>query len=128
MNKENWNKIPIRDLTLNKEKFKERPKIEKMIPKVISVDKRIILDKIASVLKAKNTNYKIVITPTYNQLLIYKEDFKILQQIFGEENVYNYSGKNELTKDKYNFMDINHFDLNVGNKIIMDIYNNNDLQ
>ena len=122
LNKENWNKIPVRDLTLNKEKFKERPKIEKMMPKVISVDNRIILDKIASVLKAKNTNYKIVITPAYNQLLINKEDLKILQQVFGEENVYNYSGKNELTEDKYNFMDINHFDLIVGRKIIMDIY------
>lgn len=122
LNKENWNKIPDQDSTLNKAKFKERPAIEKMIPKVISVENKIILEKIASVLKMKKTNYKIIITPAYDQLLINKEDLKILQQVFGQENVYNFSGKNELTEDKYNFMDINHFDLVVGRKIIMDIY------
>ena len=122
LNKENWNKIPVQDSTLNKDKFKGRPLIEKMLPEVINAENRIVLDKIASVLKNKNTNYKIIITPAYDQLLINKEDLKILQQVFGEENVYNFSGKNELTEDKYNFMDINHFDLVVGRKILMDIY------
>ena len=121
-NKENWNKIPAQDSTLNKAKFKERPAIEKMMPKVITADNKIIMNKIASILKAKKTNYKVIITPSYDQLKINNEDFKILQQVFGVENVYNFSGKNELTEDKYNFMDINHFDLVVGRKILMEIY------
>lgn len=40
--------------------------------------------------------------------------------------MYDYSGKNTLTEDKYNFMDINHFDAIVGWKILENIYEKND--
>jgi hypothetical protein len=53
---------------------------------------------------------------------INKQDLYKLQRIFGKQNVYTYSGKNALTEDKFNFMDINHFDDIVGWEILKDIY------
>ena len=73
------------------------------------------------------TNYRIVISPAYcyTHPMINKNDLNILQEIFGKERVFDYSGKNDITTDCFNFSDPNHFGLSVGWQIIEDIYNNN---
>ena len=51
------------------------------------------------------------------------KDLEILQDIFGQDKVFDYSGKNDITTDCYNFSDPNHFGLSVGWQIIEDLYN-----
>jgi len=72
-----------------------------------------------------NTDYRIVITPAYcyTNNRINQDDFLKLQMVFGIDKVYDYSGKNDLTIDCYNFVDPGHFGLSVGWQIIEDIYN-----
>lgn len=81
---------------------------------------------IKSVFTKHGTDYRIVITPAYcyTHPSINNQDLKTLQDIFGEQYVFDYSGKNDLSADCYNFSDPNHFGLSVGWKIIEDIYNN----
>jgi hypothetical protein len=73
------------------------------------------------------TDYRIIISPAYcyTHPKINKNDLIILQDIFGKQKVFDYSGKNDITTDCYNFSDPNHFGLSVGWQIIEDIYNNN---
>ena len=80
---------------------------------------------IKSIFDNHQTDYRIVISPTYcyTNPKINKEDLMILQKVFGTDKVFNYSGKNVLTEDCYNFSDPNHFGLSVGWQIIEDIYN-----
>lgn len=70
------------------------------------------------------TNYRIIITPTIYPLYpsINPYDLKTLEEIFGEENVCDYSGKNHITTDWRYFSDPLHFGECAGWKIIEDIY------
>ncbi len=81
---------------------------------------------IKAVFTKHGTDYRIIVTPAYcyTHPAINKQDLKTLQDIFGGQYVFDYSGKNELTEDCYNFSDPNHFGLSVGWQIIEDIYNN----
>lgn len=121
-NKESCNKKPIQDSTLNKTKFGDRPQLMIYSDRVIKPELEFVLKDIKRILRKHNTNYKIIITPDYNQVCINKTDLQLIQTIFGVQNVFNYSGKNNITEDKYNFMDIGHFDLIVGWQILEDIY------
>ena len=71
------------------------------------------------------TDYRIVVSPAYcyTNPKINTKDLIILQNIFGKDNVFDYSGKNDITTDCYNFSDPNHFGLSVGWQIIEDMYN-----
>jgi hypothetical protein len=83
------------------------------------------LRHIRDVFEKHHTNYKIVLSPAYcyTSPKINSKDLVILQDVFGKENVFDYSGKNDITVDCYNFSDPGHFGLSAGWQIIEDIYN-----
>ena len=83
------------------------------------------LNHIKAVFDKHQTDYRIVISPAYcyTHPKINPEDLKILQNIFDKNKVFDYSGKNDITIDCYNFSYPNHFGLSVGWQIIEDIYN-----
>ena len=80
---------------------------------------------IKNVFDKHQTDYRIVVSPAYcyTHPSINPKDLAILQDIFGKDKVFNYSGKNDMTTDCYNFSDPNHFGSSVGWQIIEDIYN-----
>ena len=80
---------------------------------------------IKAVFDRHHTNYKVVISPAYCYVhpKINQMDLVMLQVVFGKENVFDYSGKNDLTEDCYNFSDPEHFGASVGWQILEDIYN-----
>jgi len=123
-----WNKnnkyiktCPKQDRTLNKDKFISVS--ETISSPLIDKNMKIVLDSIKKIFNENHTIYKIIVTPAYTKEKINPKDLEILQKLFDKKNVYNYSGNNEITSDKYNFMDINHFDGIVGWKIIEEVYN-----
>lgn len=83
------------------------------------------LNHIKAIFDKHQTDYRIVISPAYcyTHPRINPEDLKILQDIFDKERVFDYSGKNDITTDCYNYSDPNHFGLSVGWQIIEDMYN-----
>ena len=118
----NFMQVPTRDSTLNKDDFGDRPAEEQFSEQKITTEYFNMLKNIKNIFDKHQTNYKIIVTPTYNQIHINKEDLKILEHLFGADNVFNFSGKNYITEDKYNFMDINHFDVIVGWWLLHEIY------
>lgn len=83
------------------------------------------LNHIKTVFDKHHTDYRIIISPAYcyTHPKINAKDLEILQDIFGQDKVFDYSGKNDITTDCYNFSDPNHFGLSVGWQIIEDLYN-----
>lgn len=122
-NKDNWKIRPTQNMQYNKEKFNlvHIKNIENKA--MISNDKRKILLKIKNVFDKRKTSYKILICPEYAQTRINHNDLLILQSVFGKSNVFDFSGKNKISVDKYNFMDTGHFDLCAGYEMIDSIYN-----
>lgn len=82
------------------------------------------LNHIKEVFDKHQTDYRIVVSPAYcyTHPAINPNDLELLREVFGDDRVFDYSGKNEITEDCYNFSDPNHFGLSVGWLIIEDMY------
>ena len=89
-----------------------------------------IMNHIKGVFDRNGTNYKIVVTPGYGYQYpeITDQDLQSLQTVFGEENVFDFSRRREITLDYENFADPNHFGLNVGWQILEEVYQSGKLQ
>lgn len=108
--------------TLNK--FYKRPESEIESAIQITPKDSLMIQKINLILEKHNTDYKIIIGPLYDQIKFNKDDLNILHTIFGSENVFDFSGVNDITENMYNFKnDVNHFRNRTGNKIFKTIYN-----
>jgi hypothetical protein len=81
-----------------------------------------LLREISTRLEKSHTSVKIIVNPVYNQQPISDEWLKILRTIFGETNVFDYSGKNSFTDDFRNYYDASHFRPHVGTAILEEIY------
>ncbi len=83
------------------------------------------LKSISEIFKKHKTKYKIVISPIYDQIPLEKEQLTLLASLFGEENIYNFSGKNQFTDSIYNYYETSHYRPLLANKILSIIYDEN---
>jgi len=91
--------------------------------KAVLAEKQIaMLRDINAIFLRKKTNFKIVISPLYDQRKINHADLQNLQDVFGKDNVYDFSGSNEITKNIMNYKDPGHYRIPVGNFILEKIY------
>lgn len=98
-------------------------KISPMIEKSQIDDKAIIyLQEIARIFNENYTNYKLVISPLYNTPKFNYKDYETLINIFGSENVFDFSGKNKITSDYTNYYERSHYRPKVGKQILEIIY------
>ena len=93
-------------------------------PLVINEKQISLLSDIYKVLSKQHTKYKIVIPPPYNQEYLNKKDLEKLDSIFGKENVYDFSGKNEYSRNIENYYESFHFRPKVARDIMRRIYSN----
>ncbi len=102
--------------------FYERSPEKQLVNKVIKPYQVQYLGRIKAVLERNNTNYKIVIGPTYDQKYFNADDLKVLERFFGKEHIYDFSGQNEYTNNKTNYYEIYHYKPNVARDIMNKIY------
>ncbi len=120
------------EINLNPEKFYRerneifwnRPEKHQEYAKFIGKDQEKMLKEIKRILDQKKSNYKIIISPLYAQIEINENDLERLNQIFGKSKVFNFSGINEITKNKRNYYESSHYRPNVGDSIMNYIYKN----
>lgn len=87
------------------------------------------LEHIHDVFVNKETDYYVIITPgyCYANPSINEQDLVLLKEIFEDNRIFDYSGKNYITMDFNNYIDPNHFSLHAGFLILQDIYQNHSL-
>jgi len=83
------------------------------------------LKEIEKICKQHNTNIKIVISPLYEQISLGKKNLTTLNEIFGANNVFDFSGENEFTRDIGNYYEFSHYRPKVARTIMAKIYGNN---
>ena len=81
-----------------------------------------ILTKIKDILVRNNSSIKIIISPDYNQVSINKKDIEVLNNIFGENNVFDFTGINEYTNDIHNYYEKTHYRPILGERLMNKIY------
>lgn len=81
-----------------------------------------MLKDIKKVFEKNKTNYKIIISPLYDQIKLNPSDIRCLKDIFGENNVFDFSGKNTITDDFHNYYEASHYRSTVASLIMEQIY------
>jgi len=80
-----------------------------------------MLQEIKRIFEKNNTEYKIIISPLYEQIKFHPSDLLILKNEFGS-NLYDFSGKNSITDNKFNYYETSHYRKNVGDSLLKSIY------
>lgn len=106
------------------EYFKVRPDTLTYAQQCIFKEQEERLKSIADILIMSNANYKVIISPGYDQLKLNENDFEKLCSIFGKNNMFVFSGKNDLTEDYHNFYDISHYRPHIAARIMNLVYAN----
>ena len=101
--------------------FYQRNKIDRA-KSLIGESQMKLLNEINQVVKKHKINLKIVVSPLYNQIKFQESDMTILKKLFGNNNVYDFSGKNDFTEKITNYYENSHYKPNVANRIMDLIY------
>jgi hypothetical protein len=104
--------------------FYKRDTIQTFSPIGIAVNQKIILKEILDIFVRQKTNYKIIINPLYDQIKLNPQDLDYLIQLFGNENVFDFSGINKFTKDYTNYYESSHYRPHVACEIMELVYHN----
>ena len=80
-----------------------------------------MLQEIVQILERNKTNYRVILSPLWEQIKWNEKDMKILKKCF-DKNVYDFSGKNEYTDIKTNYYEYSHYRPIVGKSIMSEIY------
>lgn len=102
-------------------KGKQNPRIH---PAVIGSKQYALLYDIASMLQKHQSHYKVILSPLYYQEKLNPQDKKKLAVLFGENNIYDFSGVNPITEDFHNYYEDSHYRPHVAQYILQKIYQN----
>ena len=80
------------------------------------------LKEIRKIFDDNQTNYRLVISPTYDAKQLNPKDLAKITEIFGADRVHDYSGINQFTRDPHNYYENSHFRFRVGREIMDEIY------
>jgi hypothetical protein len=89
---------------------------------VIKDSQKQMFEKIKQIFTKHHTNYRIVISPQYDQIKFNPEDLRYLEDLFGKDFVFDFSGRNILTENYKNFYDKFHYRPQVTKQIMAIIY------
>lgn len=90
----------------------------------ITTEEIALLKTMMAIFNRQHTAFKIVISPTYDQIPMEPEQLELLYKVFGKNHIYNFSGKNKLTEPISNFYENSHYKPSVANFIMDSIYGN----
>lgn len=97
-------------------------KPETISSQLLDAPKILYLKEIRDIFRKHHSSYKIVISPLYDQVKLNRKSLSILFQIFGKENIYDFSGESKWSKDYHNYYEISHYRPVVSAEIMDIIY------
>jgi hypothetical protein len=74
------------------------------------------------ILQEDRTLFRIIINPLYDQIKLNPRDLSILQNTFGKQNVFDFSGINDFTGNKHNFYETSHYRPPIADEIMKIVY------
>jgi hypothetical protein len=126
-----YEKLILRNEYYTEERMKvffDRDSIPSITTVSISENQKLMLGDILTVFEKHETNFKIIISPLYNQKKLAHEDLIYLKSLFGGQNVFDFSGKNSFTEDYQNYYESSHYRPHVAEKMLEIVYRNDNLR
>ena len=101
--------------------FYKRPGTDRSPCNVTDEEKSQLL-AIKNIFDKHQTTYKIIISPVYDQIPLETAQLELLEELFGKENIYNFSGPNKFTEPIANFYETSHYRPILANQLMKIIY------
>ena len=108
--------------------FPLRDHVKRNAPAVIGSRQMQLLTEMREILGRQKSNYRVVISPLYDQVSLAPADAEALRKIFGADKVSDFSGVNELTSRSENYYESSHYRPVVSRAIMSKIYTENALR
>ncbi|MDC7997314.1 hypothetical protein POW22_04700 [Gilvibacter sediminis] len=102
--------------------FYDRDSKQTYLKPSIKENQKRMLNEIAAIVEKQNTKLRIVISPAYDQKKFNPEDLAFLNETFGTDSVFDFSGINEITQDYRNYYESAHYRPHVAKQIMDSIY------
>ena len=80
------------------------------------------MKRIAEIVQAAGAQVRVVISPLYNQIKFSPRDLSILNNLFGEGVVYDFSGINPLTKSYTGYYEQSHYRPKLAKAVLDSLY------
>jgi hypothetical protein len=91
-------------------------------PIAVLPEQRRLLSSMAAIFARHGTRIRVVVSPLYDQIRLHPADLGALREIFGQDNVVDFSGENSLTSDVRNYYEASHFRPPVARAILSVLY------
>lgn len=130
-NELNWNKQEesiAKGLYYNDERMKMFENAQfpgKIAGNALDDERKGMFREIKTVFELQKTNYRIIISPGFDQIKINPDDLQFLTDLFGKDNVYDFSGPNRWNADFHNYYETSHYRPCVANEIMSIVYDKN---
>ena len=76
----------------------------------------------SSIFARQGTSVQIIISPLYNQIRLNPNDLQCLKQLFGSDNVNDFSGPNLWNTDLHNYYEASHYRPHVAVAVMDSVY------
>lgn len=102
--------------------YRSNSNVSETYPPLIGDIQKTWFAEMKEIFSKHGTNYKVIIYPDYNQKYFNKTDIRFLEETFGKENVFDFSGKNKFTDDFRNYYDEAHCRPILGREMLKIMY------
>ena len=102
--------------------FYTRPVQQTVAAPVIKQPQRTELLEAVRVLTSQHTNYRLVISPLYDQVRFNPADLAYLKEVFGADRVHDFSGINDITSEYRNYYEASHYRPHIARQIMSIVY------
>ncbi len=109
-----------------KDVFYVREKTERQQGDEITKEEIAIVQQIQRIFQKHQTDYRIVISPLYDQIPLNKNQLNLLKEYFDAERIYDFSGVNRFTENYRNYYETSHYRPHVAEEIMQIVYGESD--
>ncbi len=102
--------------------FYKRPATQQYAKQVIDAQQIELLTEMKQIFDKDGTDYRIVLSPMYDQEKLNSKDMDILCSIFDRNRIYDFSGINDITADMYNYFETAHYRPAIAARIMDSVY------
>jgi hypothetical protein len=97
-------------------------RVESVDAPAIGKESLALLREIRAIGWKHHADVRIAISPLYDQARLNPADLALLKELFGAENVHDFSGANEFTSEVRNYYETSHYRPHVGRQLMDHIY------
>lgn len=102
--------------------FPERSGLPDTADPVIRTRQLAVLREMADLVHRHRSSVRIIVSPNYDQQVLHPADRHLLEDLFGKEYVFDFSGINEYTRDIRHYYERHHYRPCVGIRLLRRIY------